>query len=270
MTFTQPTSTINRDRFGRPLVIPPDGGKAIPYTRCTTYVDCLEDKFNLQKWQQRMVAIGLADRPDLLLAVAAHRDDKKHLGRICDDAIEAARGSAAATTGTALHSLTEVVDRGQELPVVPDDARRSIDAYQQTTSGMTHLAIEQFCVLDDLQIGGTPDRVVTFDGRNYIADVKTGSLKWGAGKIAQQLAVYSRCQAYDVETGQRTALPQVDQDRAIVIHLPAGEGRCDLYWIDIRLGWEAVQLAGRVRAFRKFARNGLLEPFGQESLRRPA
>src|SRR5215831_14489249 len=104
-TFDPIPPAIRRDRWLRPLVVPPGGGKPVPYTRCTTYVSALEDTYNLSRWQQRMVAIGLAERQDLLLAVAAHRDDKAHLNELCEKALEAAKGSAPATTGTALHKL---------------------------------------------------------------------------------------------------------------------------------------------------------------------
>ena len=33
---------IERDRYGRPLVVPPKGGKAIAYTRATTISNSLE------------------------------------------------------------------------------------------------------------------------------------------------------------------------------------------------------------------------------------
>ncbi len=50
-----------------------------------------------------------------------------------------------------------------------------------------------------------------------------------------------------VKWGSRT----IDLDTATIIHLPAGEGRCDLVDVDIRAGWDAVQLATKVRAWRK-------------------
>ena len=256
----KPVDEIPRDRWNRPLVIPPEGGKPVPYTRCTTYVDALDDKFNLTKWMQRMVAIGLVDRSDLLLAVAAHRDDKKKLNAIVEEAMEAAKAHAAATTGTALHALTETIDRGQTVGAFPDTYRADIDAYGKATEPLTVLPdyIERFMVLDSLRIGGTPDRIVELNGRRYIADLKTGSVDWGMGKIAQQLAVYSRSATYDHTTGARGRVEGVDQDRAIVIHLPAGSGTCELLWVDIAAGWEAVQLSTQVRAWR--TRKDLSEP----------
>jgi hypothetical protein len=248
---------VERDRYGRPLVAPADGGKAKAYTRCTTYVSALEDTYNLGLWQQRMVALGLADRPDLLLAVSAHRDDKDRLNKICDDAREAAKASAAATTGTALHSLVERMDRGLPLGAVPAAYAADLKAYERATSVLEHVHIEELMVLDELKIAGTPDRLALHEERLKVADVKTGSIEWGAGKIAMQLAVYAHSKLYHPATGARTEL-DIDTGEAIVVHLPAGQGRCELHRIDIAAGWEAVQLARQVRAWR--ARKGLLTP----------
>ena len=248
---------IPRDRYGRPLVVPPEGGAPMPYTRCTTYVGVLEDTYNLSRWQQRMVALGMADRPDLVLAAGAHRDDKDELNRIVDQAMDAAQAHAAAGVGTSLHKLTEQLDRGQIPGPVPEAYHADIDAYAAATSCLEMVGIERFTVLDELKIGGTHDRTVRYQGRTYIADIKTGSIEYSALKIAMQLAVYSRSVLYDHRTRTREPL-DVDTDRAIVIHLPAGQGRCELHWIDIAAGWEAVQVATQVRDWRR--RKGLLTP----------
>lgn len=260
MTVTPITPELPRDRYGRPLVRPLDGGKPIAYTRCTTYVDCLEDKFNLQKWMQRNVALGLADRPDLLLAVGAHRDDKKALDRICGEAQEAAKAHAAATTGTALHALTERIDRGQDVGVVPDAYLADLSAYTEATRDLKAVHIEQFCVLDTLQVGGTPDRVVSYKGKRYIADIKTGSIEYGALKIAMQLAVYARSATYDHATGER-GVHGAELDHGIIIHLPAGTGTCELVWVDLLEGWNAVRVAKDVRAKRALKYGDLCAPF---------
>ena len=260
MTIVTPPPAINRDRWGRPLVVPPGGGKPVAYTRCTTFVDALEDKYNLQLWMQRMTAVGLSMRPDLLLAVSAHKDDKSKLNKICDDAKEAAAASAAATTGTALHALTELVDRGQELPPLPSEAQADLAAYAAATEALKATHIEQFCVLDPLQIGGTPDRIVRHEGKSYIADIKTGSIEFGILKIAMQLAVYARSKTYDIASAER-GMHGAELDKALIIHLPAGEARCDLYWVDILAGWDAVQVAKQVREKRKLKFGDLTRAF---------
>lgn len=259
-TLTTVTPDIDRDRWGRPLIVPPGGGKRVAYTRCTTYIDVLEDKFNLQRWMQRMVAVGLAQRPDLQLAVAAHSDDKRELDKICDQAREAATASAAATTGTALHALTELIDRGLDLPVLPEQAKADLEAYRLATADFKATHIEQFCVQDALKVGGTPDRVIEVGGRRFIADIKTGSIEWGVLKIAMQLAMYSRSRTYDHTSGARGD-HEADMTRGLIIHLPAGEATCSLHWVDLEAGWHAVNVAKEVRARRALKFGDLTEPF---------
>lgn len=252
---------VARDRWKRPLIIPPDGSKPVPHARWSSYGDVLEDRYNLEKWLIRTAATGLADREDLLLSVAAHRGDKRKLDSLCDEAIEAAKGSSKATIGTALHALTEAVDRGEALPNLPASAMADLDAYVAATSDLTVVAIEQFVVCDDPQAAGTFDRIVEIDDVRYVADIKTGDVKWGIGKIACQLAGYARSQGYDPSTGDRWPL-RVDQDWALVIHLPQGEASCELLWVDIEAGWRGVQLSTAVRGWRKGAK-GLSRQFGE-------
>lgn len=259
--LVNPKPEIERDRYGRPLVIPPGGGKPVPYTRCTTYVGAIEDTWNLSRWQQRMVAIGLAERDDLRLAVAAHRDDKERLNEICANAADIAKAKAGATIGTALHALTEQMDRGQEIGTVPAEYAADLAAYAEATKDLAAVHIEAFSVLDKLKIGGTPDRVVRYQGKRFIADLKTGSIDFGFVKIAAQLAVYARSSLYDVETGERS-VHGAELDKGIVIHLPAGTGTCTLYWIDLLTGWEAVKAARSVRDLRAMSKGQVMTKFG--------
>lgn len=259
-------TVIPRDGWKRPLVIPPGKAKAVGYTRCTTYVGCLEDKFGLDKWHRRMTAIGVASRDDLRLAVIAHTDDKRALDEVCETAIEAAKSRDAATIGTALHALTEQWDRGTlDLSRVPAEWRPDVEAYARATEGLEVVDIEVFGVVDDLKTAGTWDRVFrTKDGRLVMADTKSGSIEYGQGKIAMQLAVYAHCTPYDPDADPRRGLSNpdrgIDQERGLVVHLPAGKGTCELVEVDISAGWGAVtQLAGGVRAWR--ARKNLFSPF---------
>lgn len=258
-----------RDRWERPLVVPPGGGKPTAYTRCTTFVGSLDDTFKLGQWQQRHAIRGTALHDDLIAAIRdVDPDDKTRLNELADEAKNRSGAGDAALIGTYLHAVTEAVDRGQDPALVdtpmlstgrldPDVYRPDVAAYQRVTEPLTAVHIERFTVEDELRIGGTPDRVVTYDGRTYIADLKSGSIEWSALKIAMQLAVYAHSSLYDVPTGARSPLLDVDQDRAIVVHLPAGTGECELHWIDIAAGWEAVQVAAEVRKWRKRGRRML-------------
>jgi len=244
---------IERDRYGRPLVSPPSGkGKKVAYRRCTTFVGALDDTYNLQQWMKRQVVLGMGQRSDLVLAAAAaDPSNKKLLNGIAEQAHEAANGSAAATKGTALHSLTERIDRGQPLGVVPEEFRADIEAYRRATDGIEWTAIETFRVHDDFQVAGTADRIGLIHGRPVIADLKTGSIEYAVHKIAMQLAMYARSTGYDIATDTRVPdLEPVDLNRGVIIHLPAGEGRCELVEIDIAKGWGACLIARKVWSWR--------------------
>lgn len=245
---------IPRDRFGRPMIVPPDAknkNKRVPYRRCTTFVGCLDDMNGLMKWTARQVAYGMGQRNDLVLAAAAaDPGDKKTLHDIAEKAKEAAKSSAAADIGTALHSFTERIDRGQPLGPVPAEYQADLDAYREATKNIEFLGIETFRVHDEWQIAGTADRIGLWHGRPTIMDIKTGSIDYPA-KMAMQLAMYARMTPYDIATDTRTQDPQpVDPNWGIIIHLPAGQGICNLYEIDLAKGWGACLIAKKVWNWR--------------------
>ncbi len=267
--FTAANTVINRDRWGRPLIVPVGGGKAVAHTRPSSLGSALEDMGGLIKWSMGRAAVGLARRPDLLLAVQSLADpdtvEKSKLYRLAEQAKEAAGASAAATTGTALHSFADVVDRGETLPEgLGADVVADIAAYQAARAGvLTPVHIEPFVVCDELTAAGSPDRLELLADpagcctKLHVTDLKTGKevIKYGSLKIAVQMAVYAHADLYDVATGDRTPV-DVCQRRGVVTHLPAGTASCTLHWVDLAAGWEAAQLATTVREWRK--RKGLL------------
>jgi hypothetical protein len=262
MTEQFATADIRRDRFGRPLVVPPGGGPRVAYRRTTTFVGALEDTYALQQWKQRQVAIGLGQRPDLVLAAAAtDPEDKDRLNEIVEKATEHA--TASATTGTSLHTLAERLDRGQKLGAVPEPYPADLEAYEKATAAIEWTDIETFRVLDAWRVAGTPDRVGRINGELVVADIKTGSVDY-PHKMAMQLAVYARSLPYSVSTDARgPAQTGLNLNYGIIIHLPAGEGRCRLHRINIAKGWDACLLAKRVWDWR--AVKGLLEPVDEIS-----
>lgn len=265
--FDPPTADIKRDRWGRPLIKPASGGKPVGYTRASSLGSALEDSYGLTMWKQRMTAVGVASRRDLVLAANSHRDDKDKLNEIVNQAMEAAASSARASIGTSMHNYAEMVDRGQDPGYIPAEFAADLAAYRALTEPMfRHLAIEQFCVCDELQVAGTPDRVSELrkpltapDGTNIpagdviITDEKTsGSMDFGAIKFAVQLAVYAHGTSYDPATAARTPWPgNVRTDWAMIVWCPAGEGTADLYWVNIAEGWKLAQLSIDVRAHRR-------------------
>jgi hypothetical protein len=252
-TMNQPAPAIPRDRWGRPLITPVGGGKPIGYTRVSTLAKAIDDTEGLTQWKLRQAIIGLTRRSDLISLAASKTDDKATLNRVAKEALDAADSGAAANTGTALHSFTETADLGGDLSRVPHEHRPDIDAYLAATSSLTVLAMEQFVVIDELQAAGSFDRIYRMpDGRIVIGDLKTGaSAPNYAQATAAQMAMYAHGALYEFATGTRHPLTMVDKSIALMIHLPAGTGTCDIYVIDIAAGWEAALLASKVRDWRK-------------------
>lgn len=261
---------IPRDRYQRPcVVLPEDEGKTsfkrVPYRRVTTFVGALEDQYAFRQRDKRLVVYGVARRPDLSLAASAlSLDDvhKKKLQAVADDAYEVAQGSAAATIGTALHGHTETYDRGLPLGFVPPPYDKDLDAYRRATEGIEWLSVECFRVHDNWAVAGTADRIGRRKGeRPQVYDVKTGqsAIDYPHG-MAAQLALYSRCQPYDVETDTRSPIEEeLDQNRAVIIWLPAGRGICELHEVDIGRGWGACLIAKQVWSWR--STKNLIEPW---------
>lgn len=247
---------IPRDRYGRPLIVPADGGKPEPYTRASKFGDALEDTYNLSLWQQRMVLLGCVEADHLLLDAAAHRDDRTHLNRIVEEAKTAAQAHAGAAKGTALHRITEKIDRGEPTGKIPKDYLADVDAYRRATDGIQWLHLERFIVCDEVKAAGTADRYGIWNGRLVVGDTKTGSVDYPL-KMAVQLAIYAHGKGYHPDTG-RFDLGDVDKRTALIIHLAQGKGQCELRPLDIREGWQAAQLAVAVRAIRNASKKWLL------------
>ena len=288
MAFTPAQTELPRDRWGRPLITPPEGGEPVAYQRVTTFVGPLEDTYNLSIWSQTMVALGMSRRKDLVLAACAITDpkdqyQKRTLKAIAKQASEAANSGSAAAIGTALHALSEQIDSGTlDMATVPEDYVPDLVAYERIMQPFGVVAMEGFCVVDDLRVGGSYDRIlrlpagglVTPDGETLegcvIGDLKTGNVDWGIGKIAMQLGVYANGIDYNHVLGTRTPL-QGDPSKkwAIIVHLPAGTGTARLLWVDIEAGYETARtLAVGVHAWRK--RKDLSQVFATEAVTAPS
>jgi len=254
---------FRRDRWGRLLIVPADGGKAIPYQRSSSAVNPVEDHWNLEMWARGNIVYGTAHDQSLIARVLAvggnpgtwTREQKQVIRQIHEDAQQVAQAHKAANIGTAIHSLTEALDRGE--PVASGLYQADLDAYRTTldAAGFTcHPEwVECRMVCDELEMAGTADRIVTdTDSRHFIADLKTSaSVDYGGLGWAGQLAAYAHGHLYDVTTDQRLPTPYIGQTTGIIIHLPAGQGICTLYEIDLVAGYRAAQLANEIRSVRK-------------------
>jgi hypothetical protein len=256
---------IERDKKGRYLLPDPTTGEIRPWSRVTSFADTLADRRGLEKWSQRNIVRGIGAREDLWhLATAAGVDDRKMLDDIIDQAEATARANAGSNSGSALHRLTERLDRGEDVPIPNPKLRADVAAYRTAMAAKglrvardqdTGTAwIERVLIIPELNLAGMCDRLLI--GDDYVLPV-LGDLKSGKNalkamdSIPLQLAIYSRAAYwYDPDTRKIHEMPEVDQDRAIVMHLPLGRAHCELLEVDIKAGWEAVQLALEVRRWR--------------------
>lgn len=292
-TFADPTpittpgdDDFRRDRYGRPLIGQLDGSKPLPYTRCSSAAKAIEDRFNLEQWAQRNVAFGLAQDSSLIARVLAVGGNPSTWGKAEKDAVKAvvadaqtaAKAHKAADIGTALHSLTERADRGEA--VVAGVYAPDLAAYAQVKIDggiVTHPQwLECRMVCDEVRMAGTADQIVTLTQDSIlrrelakrdidlrpdealIADKKTGgSVDFGALSFSAQLAAYANGWLYDPATDTRLPTPLINRALGLVIHLPAGEGRCDLYLVDLVEGLKACHLSNEIRDVRRRSKRWL-------------
>lgn len=270
------TEQIRRDRWGRYLVVPSYGQKPKGYTRATTVAKALDSQDGLMKWNGRMILLGLMQRPDLLaLAGTIDESNSKELNRLCDQASEAGGSVTRRNLGTAIHSMLE-----QSITVpdyqAPEQYRADIEAIHHAVkeAGGEFLTdmIERVVVLDELQIAGTFDGIIRIADRLYLCDLKTGSM-FGGLSWAIQLSIYAHADALylqgpdkDGSQDTRFPMPEVDQNRAIIIHCEPGTGHAELHWLDIATGYEALQVAMKVREYRNVKP---ISPFTTDTLPAP-
>ena len=270
--LNNPGDSARRDRWGRYLVVPPDGGKPVGYTRATTVAKALDDTSNLMAWANRMTALGLAQRPDLLALVqAADPGDRDELNKVCERAKEAGGATARRDLGTALHTMVEKSHTDPNW-TVPDAYAADVAAVNAAVEAAGYEVVdgmsEVMVVLDRHRIAGTSDLTLRrrCDGILFVADIKTGAtVKYGALAWAVQLAIYAHANsvyrqgaAKDGSEDRREQRWTVDLDTALILHVQPGSGACDLHTLDIAAGAEALEVAMAVREWR--TRKDLLVP----------
>lgn len=250
--------TVKRDQWGRPMLVPKDGNKPVPYIRASSLGDAIQDFHGLNIWERRLIIKGLGEREDLAARAGAlpvlvddrelDRPTNRELDVIGQEAFEAMRGHAKANWGTAVHGFT---DPGQHGPA-PLRMEADVASYFDAIKGIPVVEgqSELFVANDALGAAGTFDAIHQHPafGR-IVGDKKTGKLK--PLECAVQMAVYAGGDLYDVETDQRAPLELDNRDWGLIIHIPVGQGRTDLYMVDLRIGRAAAMLAMAVRAMRK-------------------
>lgn len=269
---------IARDYWGRPWVSTDGGpllyepGRKTPvnaeaYTRISTLSGGLDDKGGLVDWAAAMAMIGTVKSKSIFAQVAhlasAHQhpwysDGKKPLKELVRKAKELGGSDDAAGMGTAFHGLCEELDKGNPPAFVPDELTPWITARQAALEDFEPVLIEPFVVCDYLKAAGNPDRFLRHKetGIVYAADDKTGTDEPSFPlKVTIQVAIASRSQLYDQQTGKRTDI-ECDWSRGLLIHTPLRLDRPQsaVYWLDLDRGWELACLSAQVRDKKKIGK----------------
>lgn len=297
--FADPTpapskrSKLDQDplvKNGRYYLPHPDTGEKSYFTRATTVAKTLPDLFNVNQWEKRVIVKGMAMSPELVMAAGPiplddDRQHKKDLQDIAYRAKERAGGNEGSTRGKAFHTLTEIVDRGEPIPIgTSPDHVKQLKLYRESLDGIgavVHPAwMERLVWNREFGIVGRTDRALLVDpeklldeGRNryirpgasasIIGDVKSQkSMDFGCMDIGVQLAIYAHADLTWNEETLEWEEPDIELNRdvAVVMHVPSNDSNvADIHVIDIARGWELVQVAMEVRAARKETLNRKLE-----------
>jgi len=276
-------SETRRDRWGRYFVVPPEGGKPEGYTRVTTIAKSADDGGGLIPWKATLAVVGSLRRPGILASwqalMAEHPDPwyspaKDRCKQLVEQAAEAGGATDRADIGTALHALVEqsVKSGWSEMPLLQPGMQADIEAYRRTleAAGIRVLPefVERIVVLDRHRAAGTSDNLaIEVPGYGLlVGDLKTGTdLRYSWQAIAVQLAAYANADAMytqgdaaDGSQDRREPMPPVSKEIGLVIHLPAGEARCELHLVDLVAGWKAFEMSMDIREWR--SRKNLARP----------
>lgn len=259
---------------GAPLVSDPTNpDKTLRYSRCSSYAKLLDDEEALQQWRIWKAMEGVSQSKALQIAVAGTKDeDKTAKKELREKALDKGQANEKADQGTGLHAITARVDDVTDDFEVPELFEPDIQAYKTCLSqyGLVPQMIELHLVNDAWRAAGSADRVYELTkplvapnsttlpaGTWIIGDLKTGQkLDFAMPGFTVQCALYATSVLYNIHTERRTTTPVWDKEWALVLHMPAGKGRCELLWVSVQAGLYGAWLAHEVKEWRKKWKSG--------------
>jgi hypothetical protein len=254
---------------GAPLVSDPHNPeKTLRYRRPSSYAKPLDDDAALVEWRIWKSMIGVARSKALAAKVnACKEDDRKEKQALRDEATDKGAANEAADMGTALHAMTARIEDQKDTSFDPPEQYiPDLMAYQMMLSqyGLTSEYIEVHMVNDAYRAAGTADRIyktmwelATPDGKLwppgtlFLGDLKTGQkLDFSLPGFCVQCAIYADGVFYDVHTERRVETPEINKYWCLIVHLPVGQGKCELLWISVELGLRGALLAYDVKEWQ--------------------
>ena len=255
--------------------IPDDDGVEKLYPRVTTIVKTLPDSERLMKWQNRMVAKGVASDEGLTALAASHDPelDRKTFDQLVDDAKTLAGTGKKANIGSGVHKSIQQWAEGVPLAHIFAAHHPHVAAFEalldehglEVDPGGQELVIYS----DKMHYAGQVDYlplVRKSDGRKLVGDLKTGKryddswLQW-----AQQLAAYAHHDGtFDTITEQRGPRVDVDLEVGVLVHIPSAAPDDAVLFprVDLERGHAALLQSLVVRDLRKAAKAWHTAPDG--------
>jgi hypothetical protein len=257
------SDSMPMDRWDRYL-LPDADGKTTGWTRVTTFADSLANPYALSLWQQRMVALGIGRRPDLLALAStiAGPEDKEPLADIVRQAHEAAGTHADANTGTALHDARKHhLKTGEINPLFAQELMAYERALREHGIRSNPEWTEKVCIVPEYHVAGRLDEIgLCADGKYRIVDTKTGKLEpYNHLKFTIQVAMYAHASAMWDEAAKRyVPMPPIERDYALIVHVRPGSDKAEVHRVNIGMGWVLARLCQEARDARKM--DGLITP----------
>ncbi len=265
---TRPPKDFRR-ASGAPMVMV--DGKNVRLSRPSNYAKPLDDESALTNWRINTACRGVAgDRALQAAWVAVAPDDRKSMQDLREKATQAGRGNEGSDIGIAIHAMTV---RWEQDPTFspPSPYLESLEAYQTEMEALGLVSVHYEVHTVNLEFGsaGTADRTLRLtrrliapdgtildEGTLIIGDIKTNkTLEYSMAPYSVQLALYAGGQFYDPDADVFLDTPEINQDWAVIVWLPANEpGVCVIFWIDLRRGREGAELARTVKNWRKWWR----------------
>lgn len=221
----------------------------------TAIVGLPDDKWTLNNWKMRQVAIGLARSPELLGNVDLDDNDKQAGNTVIEEAMKVAGSGDGAAYGTRVHKITEDGDRGLELE---DEIDRALYAQWRQLLELADLEIvpeyiEGVVVFPLERVCGRFDRLARrrSNGSLVVVDLKTGAsaVDYPHSTVCQ-LATYANAPLMcapewdedgNGETEHFEPLPdELTKKVGVVIHMPQDD-LGGVYDVNLRLGWQCMQ-----------------------------
>jgi hypothetical protein len=250
---------VPQGRYGR-YILPDAGGKYKEQTSPSTLAKSLVSDFGLGVWRTGQIAWGLAQRPDLVLRLAAvPKDDKDTIRDVVAQAEVVAGTAEGANLGDAIHAILQRVDAGEDPAGMHPYFQPIITNYlaELARCGLRPIPslIERVVMCMRYGVAGRLDNIyeIIATGELVIGDKKSEIDPTEREQpICTQLGMYANAELMmNYDTRQYEPMPAVRKDIAAVIHIDRETFEVRVHRFDIERGWASVRLAMEMREWNK-------------------